>query len=85
MAAASLPAAAVLAPSAHAARTSCDTPPSLIATLGAKGAWTYRVSRHVTLAAGRYRVTTYGKSRAGAFGNSAPLRARVVTFRVSQH
>ena len=65
-------------------RNSCNRPPPLIATLRATGSWTYRLSTRIKLPAGRYRVSAYGKDTPGLFGNSAPRRARIVTFRLSQ-
>jgi hypothetical protein len=65
-------------------RSSCNRPPPLIATLRPTGSWTYRLSKRIKLPAGRYRVSAYGKDTPGLFGNSAPRRARIVTFRLSQ-
>jgi hypothetical protein len=65
-------------------RGSCARPPTLVATLRTRGSWTYHVPRRLDLKPGRYRVTAYGKDRPGAFGNSAPRRKRVITFRLSQ-
>jgi hypothetical protein len=62
-----------------------ERPPPLIATLRATTSWTYRLSKRIKLSAGRYRVSAYGKNTPGVFGNSAPRRARIVTFRLSQH
>jgi hypothetical protein len=64
-------------------RSACARPPSLVATLRAPRSWTYRVPRRIDLKPGRYRVTVYGKDKPGAFGNSAPRRKRVITFRLS--
>jgi hypothetical protein len=63
-------------------RGSCDRPPLLRATLRAHTAWTYRLP--AGLPAGRYRVTTYGSDETGLYGNSAPLRERSLTFRLSE-
>jgi hypothetical protein len=65
-------------------RNSCNRPPPLIATLRATDSWTYRLSTRIKLPAGRYRVSAYGKDTPGMFGNSAPQRARIITFRLSQ-
>lgn len=65
-------------------RNSCNRPPPLIATLNPTGSWTYRLSKRIKLPPGRYRVSAYGKNTPGLFGNFAPRRARIVTFRLSQ-
>ena len=61
----------------------CDRPSPLIARLSAGGSWRYRVARRIKLPAGRYRVSAVGQDDEGAFGNAAPQRSRVITFRLS--
>jgi hypothetical protein len=61
-------------------RGHCDEPPSLAATLGARGSWSYRVRR--ALPGGSYRVTAYGTDDTGIYGNSARASARSLRFKV---
>jgi hypothetical protein len=65
-------------------RRSCHRPPLLFATVTANGSWTYRTSRRIKLAPGRYRVTAYGQGKTGVFGNVAARPARVITFQLSR-
>ena len=60
-------------------RRRCDKP-VLIRVRVRSGRWAYNVATRVKLGAGRYRVSAYGTDGAGAFGNSAPTRNRVVRF-----
>jgi hypothetical protein len=57
----------------------CDKPP-LIRTGVRQGTWAYNIATRIKLVAGTYRVSVYGTDGAGAFGNSAPARDRVVRF-----
>jgi hypothetical protein len=57
----------------------CDKP-VLIRTGVRSGNWAYNLASAIKPRAGSYRVSAYGTDNAGAFGNSAPTRARVVRF-----
>jgi hypothetical protein len=57
----------------------CDKP-VLIRTAVRGGSWAYNIATRLKLVAGSYRVSVYGTDGAGAFGNSAPARDRVVRF-----
>jgi hypothetical protein len=57
----------------------CDKP-VLIRTGVRQGNWAYNIASRIKLRAGTYRVSVYGTDNAGAFGNSAPTRNRVVRF-----
>jgi hypothetical protein len=61
---------------------SCATPPTLFATVGSRGAWSYELPRAIPLPPGRYRISAYGADGTGLFGNLAPRVRRVVTFRL---
>lgn len=54
--------------------------PILIRARLREGRWAYLVARRIRFRAGTYRVSAYGTDAAGAFGNSAPTRNRVVRF-----
>jgi hypothetical protein len=54
--------------------------PVLIRTGVRQGAWAYRLASAIKPVAGLYRVSVYGSDGAGAFGNSALTRDRVVRF-----
>lgn len=64
-------------------RRACDRPILIRARLRASR-WAYLVARGIRLGAGRYRVSVYGSDRAGAFGNTAPTRDRVVRFAIGR-
>ena len=57
----------------------CDKP-VLIRTGVRQGNWAYNLATKIKPVAGSYRVSVYGTDGAGAFGNSAPARNRVVRF-----
>jgi PKD repeat protein len=57
----------------------CDKP-VLIRTRVRGASWAYNIATRLKLVAGSYRVSVYGTDGAGAFGNSAPARKRVVRF-----
>ncbi len=57
----------------------CDKP-VLIRTGARAGQWSYNVATRIKLVAGTYRLSVYGTDGAGAFGNAAPARDRVVRF-----
>lgn len=57
----------------------CDKP-VLIRTGTRQGNWAYNLASQIKPKAGRYRLSAYGSDAAGAFGNSAPARSRVVRF-----
>jgi hypothetical protein len=57
----------------------CDKP-VLIRTGVRTGTWAYRLATKIKPVAGSYRLSVYGTDGAGAFGNSAPARNRVVRF-----
>lgn len=57
----------------------CDKP-VLIRTGVRQGSWAYNVATPIKLVAGSYRVSVYGTDGAGAFGNSAPARNRIIRF-----
>ena len=58
---------------------SCQKP-ILIKAKAKDGRWAYLVPARIRFRAGSYRVSVYGTDGAGAFGNSAPARNRVVRF-----
>ncbi|MEA2156724.1 MAG: hypothetical protein QOE11_2864, partial [Solirubrobacteraceae bacterium] len=60
---------------------SCDKP-VLIRTGVRQGTWAYRLASRIKTVAGTYRVSVYGTDGAGAFGNSAAARDRIVRFTV---
>jgi len=47
-----------------------------------RGTWSYSVAGKIKLSRGRYRVSAYGTNSAGAFGNSASAKRRIVRFRL---
>ncbi|HTN23430.1 MAG TPA: PKD domain-containing protein [Solirubrobacteraceae bacterium] len=57
----------------------CDKP-VLIRTGTRQGAWAYNIATRIKPVAGTYRLSVYGSDAAGAFGNSAPAKSRVVRF-----
>ena len=57
----------------------CDKP-VLIRTGVRSGQWTYRLATRIKPKAGTYRLSVYASDGAGAFGNAAPARDRVVRF-----
>jgi hypothetical protein len=57
----------------------CDKP-VLIRTGVRQGTWAYNVATRIKPKAGSYRVSVYGTDGAGAFGNSAPARNRIIRF-----
>ncbi|MEA2148362.1 MAG: endoglucanase [Solirubrobacteraceae bacterium] len=57
----------------------CDKP-ILIRTGTRQGRWAYNLATKIKPVAGSYRLSAYGSDAAGAFGNSAPARSRVVRF-----
>ena len=57
----------------------CDKP-VLIRTGTRQGRWAYNLATKIRPKAGSYRLSAYGSDAAGAFGNSAPARNRVVRF-----
>ncbi len=57
----------------------CDKP-VLIRTGARQGRWDYKLATRIKPKAGSYRLSAYGTDGAGAFGNSAPARDRVVRF-----
>ncbi|MEA2155260.1 MAG: hypothetical protein QOE11_1400 [Solirubrobacteraceae bacterium] len=57
----------------------CDKP-ILIRTGTRQGRWAYDLATKIKPRAGSYRLSAYGSDAAGAFGNSAPARSRVVRF-----
>jgi hypothetical protein len=57
----------------------CDKP-VLIRTRVRGGSWAYNIATRIKLVAGSYRVSVYGTDGAGAFGNSARARDRIVRF-----
>jgi hypothetical protein len=57
----------------------CDKP-ILIRTGTRQGSWAYKLATRIKPVAGSYRLSAYGSDGAGAFGNSAPARSRVVRF-----
>jgi hypothetical protein len=59
----------------------CDKP-VLIRTGVRQGNWAYRLAARIKPVAGSYRVSVYGSDGAGAFGNSAPARNRIIRFTV---
>jgi hypothetical protein len=61
---------------------SCDKP-VLIKARVRSGKWAYVVGSKLSFGAGSYRVSAYGTDGAGAFGNSAPKRRRVVRFKLT--
>jgi hypothetical protein len=68
-----------LDPKAGFVTRACDKP-VLIRTGVRAGRWAYNVASRIKPRAGSYRVSVYGTDKAGAFGNSAPARARIVRF-----
>jgi hypothetical protein len=61
--------------------SACDKP-VLIRVAVRSGKWAYNIPTKIRLGAGSYRVSAYGSDGAGAFGNSAPKRSRVVRFKL---
>jgi hypothetical protein len=57
----------------------CDKP-VLIRTGTRQGQWAYNLATRIKPVAGTYRLSVYGSDAAGAFGNSAPAKSRVVRF-----
>jgi hypothetical protein len=71
-----------LDPKAGFVSRSCDKP-ILIRTGTRQGDWAYNLATRIKPRAGSYRLSAYGSDAAGAFGNSAPARNRVVRFRLT--
>jgi hypothetical protein len=63
-------------------RGRCSGPPSIRATIGSGGTWSYRLASRIALRPGRYRATAYATDESGFYGNASGLAAGTVTFRV---